>query len=61
MPHTDVLAVFVFISQELDDPLILIHDKKVSNMHAVVKVLEMALKVTCLFSLSFNKYRSSGL
>lgn len=61
MPHLDVLAVFVFISQELDDPLILIHDKKVSNMHAVVKVLEMALKVTCLFSLSFNKYWSSGL
>ncbi|XP_066387004.1 chaperonin CPN60-2, mitochondrial [Miscanthus floridulus] len=29
---------------ELDDPLILIHDKKVTNMHAVVKVLEMALK-----------------
>ncbi|VAH04038.1 unnamed protein product [Triticum turgidum subsp. durum] len=29
---------------ELEDPLILIHDKKVSNMHAVVKVLEMALK-----------------
>ncbi|KAL6641039.1 hypothetical protein ACP70R_019220 [Stipagrostis hirtigluma subsp. patula] len=29
---------------ELEDPLILIHDKKVSNLHAVVKVLEMALK-----------------
>ncbi|KAJ6713038.1 60 KDA HEAT SHOCK PROTEIN MITOCHONDRIAL [Salix purpurea] len=29
---------------ELDDPLILIHDKKVSSMHAVVKVLELALK-----------------
>uniref|UniRef100_A0ACD5TPI2 Uncharacterized protein n=2 Tax=Avena sativa TaxID=4498 RepID=A0ACD5TPI2_AVESA len=29
---------------ELEDPLILIHDKKISNMHAVVKVLEMALK-----------------
>jgi len=29
---------------ELEDPLILIHDKKVTNMHAVVKVLEMALK-----------------
>ncbi|KAJ6393134.1 hypothetical protein OIU77_022587 [Salix suchowensis] len=28
---------------ELDDPLILIHDKKVSSMHAVVKVLELAL------------------
>ncbi|KAJ4844842.1 hypothetical protein Tsubulata_017642 [Turnera subulata] len=29
---------------ELDDPLILIHDKKISNLHAVVKVLELALK-----------------
>jgi chaperonin GroEL len=29
---------------ELEDPLILIHDKKISNMHAMVKVLEMALK-----------------
>uniref|UniRef100_A0A6N2M8H3 Uncharacterized protein n=1 Tax=Salix viminalis TaxID=40686 RepID=A0A6N2M8H3_SALVM len=29
---------------ELDDPLILIHDKKVSSLHAVVKVLELALK-----------------
>jgi chaperonin GroEL (HSP60 family) len=35
----------VFILQELEDPLILIHDKKISNMHAVVKVLEMALQV----------------
>ncbi|GJN09115.1 hypothetical protein PR202_ga27091 [Eleusine coracana subsp. coracana] len=29
---------------ELNDPLILIHDKKISNAHAVVKVLELALK-----------------
>ncbi|CAL4942199.1 unnamed protein product [Urochloa decumbens] len=29
---------------ELEDPLILIHDKKVTNMHTMVKVLEMALK-----------------
>ncbi|KAL5217240.1 hypothetical protein ABZP36_017924 [Zizania latifolia] len=29
---------------ELDDPMILIYDKKVSNLHAVVKVLELALK-----------------
>jgi thiol-disulfide isomerase/thioredoxin len=54
----DILVVFVFVSQELEDPLILIHDKKVSNMHAVVKVLEMALKVKCLFSLNCNKYWS---
>ncbi|KAL9659075.1 hypothetical protein QQ045_012241 [Rhodiola kirilowii] len=29
---------------ELEDPLILIHEKKISNLNAVVKVLEMALK-----------------
>ena len=45
--HKNILVV-LFVSQELEDPLILIHDKKVTNMHAVVKVLEMALKVICL-------------
>ncbi|KAG6488491.1 hypothetical protein ZIOFF_049734 [Zingiber officinale] len=29
---------------ELEDPLILIHEKKISNINAVVKVLELALK-----------------
>ncbi|XP_072963726.1 chaperonin CPN60-2, mitochondrial [Typha angustifolia] len=29
---------------ELDDPLILIHEKKISSLNAVVKVLELALK-----------------
>lgn len=29
--------------------MILIHDKKVSNLHAVVKVLELALKVCVCF------------
>ncbi|KAK3029536.1 hypothetical protein RJ639_038495 [Escallonia herrerae] len=29
---------------ELDDPLILIHEKKVANLQALVKVLEMAMK-----------------
>lgn len=32
--------------QELEDPLILIHEKKISNINAVVKVLELALKVS---------------
>lgn len=34
--------------QELEDPLILIHEKKISSINAVVKVLELALKVGCL-------------
>ncbi|GMY06149.1 Chaperonin CPN60-2, mitochondrial [Fagus crenata] len=29
---------------ELEDPLILIHEKKISNINAIVKVLELALK-----------------
>nr|CAB3497105.1 unnamed protein product [Digitaria exilis] len=29
---------------ELNDPLILIHDKKISNVHAVAKVMELAMK-----------------
>lgn len=32
--------------QELEDPLILIHEKKISSINAVVKVLELALKVS---------------
>jgi len=30
---------------ELNDPLILIHDKRVSNAHSVAKVMELAMKV----------------
>jgi hypothetical protein len=51
--HMNILVV-LFVSQEPEDPLILIHDKKVTNMHAVVKVLEMALKVFCLLSFNGN-------
>uniref|UniRef100_A0A2P2IMF5 Uncharacterized protein n=1 Tax=Rhizophora mucronata TaxID=61149 RepID=A0A2P2IMF5_RHIMU len=29
---------------ELEDPLILIHEKKISNLNAIIKVLELALK-----------------
>lgn len=32
--------------QELEDPLIIIHEKKISNINAIVKVLELALKVS---------------
>jgi chaperonin GroEL len=48
------ILVVLFVSQEPEDPLILIHDKKVTNMHAVVKVLEMTLKVLCLLSFNGN-------
>lgn len=35
--------------QELDDPLILIHEKKISSINSIVKVLELALKVCLLY------------
>jgi chaperonin GroEL len=53
--HYKNILVILFASQELEDPLILIHDKKVTNMHAVVKVLEMALKVVSLPSFSSSR------
>lgn len=31
--------------QELENPLILIHDKKISDMNALVRILELAVKV----------------
>lgn len=31
--------------QELDDALVLIHEKKITSLNAIVKVLELALKV----------------
>lgn len=35
-----------YLWQELENPLILIHDKKISNMDSLIKILELALKVT---------------
>ena len=35
----------MLVRQELEDPLVLIHEKKISSINAVVKVLELALKV----------------
>lgn len=36
----------MFTQQELEDVLILIHEKKIDNLNAIVKVLELALKVS---------------
>lgn len=35
-----------FYLQELEDPLILIHEKKISSLNGIVKVLELAYKVS---------------
>lgn len=38
--------------QELENPLILIHEKKISDMNLLVRVLELAVKVIKFFHLS---------
>lgn len=40
--------------QELEDPLILIHEKKISSLNAIIKVLELALKVRQLLVNQFD-------
>lgn len=35
----------LFFFQELENPIILIHEKKVSDMNSLLKVLEAAVKV----------------
>jgi chaperonin GroEL (HSP60 family) len=39
-------SITLLFWQELEDPIILIHEKKISNLNAIVKVLELALKVS---------------
>jgi len=38
--------VVYLCQQELEDPLVIIHEKKISSLNAIVKVLELALKVS---------------
>lgn len=47
--------------QELEDPLILIHEKKISSINAVVKVLELALKVNNYLSVLIGFTLFSGI
>lgn len=45
-----MLFILLFICrQELEHPLILIHDKKISDMNSLVRILELAVKVNDLF------------
>lgn len=39
------LIVGLFLQQELEDALVLIHEKKIDNFAYLVKVLELAMKV----------------
>lgn len=39
------MIVLILFRQELENPLILIHDKKISDVNSLVRVLEMAVKV----------------
>ncbi|KVI00326.1 Chaperone, tailless complex polypeptide 1 [Cynara cardunculus var. scolymus] len=42
---------------ELEDPLILIHEKKITSINAVIKVLELALKVIDTFCIVAQKQK----
>ncbi|RZR90420.1 hypothetical protein BHM03_00018301, partial [Ensete ventricosum] len=46
---------------ELEDPLILIHEKKISSISAVVKVLELSLKVCAVKAPGFGENRKANL
>lgn len=37
--------IFFECRQELEHPLIIIHDKKISDMHSLVRILELAIEV----------------
>ncbi|KAK8446753.1 hypothetical protein SEVIR_9G538401v4 [Setaria viridis] len=47
--------------RELNDPLILVHDKKISNMHAVAKVMELAMKVCSVKAPGFGETKKANL
>ncbi|KAG6515976.1 hypothetical protein ZIOFF_026422 [Zingiber officinale] len=51
----------VITVSELEDPLILIHEKKISSINAVVKVLELALKVCAVRAPGFGENRKASL
>jgi hypothetical protein len=42
------------LPQELEDPLIIIHEKKISNINSIVKVLELALKVSSAICITLH-------
>jgi hypothetical protein len=43
-----------YFQQELEDPLIIIHEKKISSINSIVKVLELALKVSSAIRIILN-------
>jgi len=44
---------FIFV-QEMENPLILIHDKKISNMNSLLPVLEISIKVSLFIHVSVS-------
>jgi chaperonin GroEL len=46
--------------QELENPLILIYDKKISDMNSLLRVLELAVKVIYVF-FDVSKFLLSAL
>lgn len=50
IPFLDSFSLEYIVFKELENPLILIHDKKISDMNSLVRILELALKVIQLQS-----------
>ncbi|KAM3235823.1 hypothetical protein P3L10_015860 [Capsicum annuum] len=46
---------------ELEDPLILIHEKKISSINTVVRTLELALKVYAIKAPGIGENRRDNL
>ncbi|KAI8006486.1 hypothetical protein LOK49_LG07G00292 [Camellia lanceoleosa] len=46
---------------ELENPLILIHDKKISDMNPLVRILELAVKVCAIKAPGFGENRRANL
>jgi len=50
-----LISPIYFISvQEMENPLILIHDKKISNMNSLLPVLEISIKVSLFIHVSVS-------
>ncbi|KAM3344658.1 hypothetical protein P3S68_024367 [Capsicum galapagoense] len=52
---------FCYALQELEEPLILIHEKKISSINTVVRTLELALKVYAIKAPGIGENRRDNL
>ena len=56
-----ISQLFILYPQEMENPLILIHDKKISNMDSLLPALEISIKVTLsIYVSAFGAMTSDG-